>query len=81
MSHTLKITIEIEDNYHDNDGGTKIVKKLCEGLIQGTPHRFSFEELNKMLFLEPRQYYVKGVDFSDLCHDQEILETKILIRG
>ena len=81
MSHTLKINIEVEDGYADNDGGTETVKKLCEGLIQGTPHRFSFEELTKMLYLEGRQYYVRNVDFSDLCHDQEVLVTTIIIRG
>jgi hypothetical protein len=81
MSHTLKITIEIEDGYFDNDGGTETVKRLCDGLIQGTPHKFSFEELNKMLFLEARTYYAKSVDFSDLCFDQEELVTKIVIKG
>ena len=81
MSHKLKITIEIEDDYFDNEGGTEIVKRLCDGVIQRTPHRFSFEELNKMLFLEGRTYYTKSVDFADLCHDQEELETKIVIKG
>jgi hypothetical protein len=81
MSHTLKITIELDDTYEYNDGGTETVKKLCEGLVQATPRKFSFEELNKMLYLEGRTYYAKSVDFADLCHDQEILETKIVIRG
>jgi hypothetical protein len=81
MSHKLKITIELEDDYAYTDGGTETVKKLCDGLIQARPRKFSFEELNKMLFLEGRTYYATSVDFSDLCHDQEKLETKIVIRG
>jgi hypothetical protein len=81
MSHTLKITIELDDNYQDNDGGTETVKKLCDGLIQATPRKFSFEELNKMLFLEARTYYAKSVDFSDLNFSREELETKIVIKG
>jgi len=81
MSHTLKIIIELDDNYQDNDGGTETVKKLCDGLIQATPHKFSFEELNKMLFLEGRTYYAKSVDFADLCFDHEELVTKIVIKG
>jgi hypothetical protein len=81
MAHTLKISIEITDDYFDNEGGAEAVKRLCDGLIQGTPHRFSFEELNKMLFLEARTYYTKSVDFSDLNHSREELVTKIVIKG
>jgi hypothetical protein len=81
MSHTLKITIELEDDYAHTDGGTETVGKLCDGLIQARPRKFSFEELNKMLYLEGRTYYAKSVDFADLCHDQEELETRIIIKG
>jgi hypothetical protein len=81
MSHTLKITIELEDKYFDNDGGTETVRKLCDGLVQSTPRKFSFEELNKMLYLEGRTYYATSVDFADLNHSREELETKIVIRG
>lgn len=81
MSHTLKIIIEIEDGYFNNDGGTETVKRLCDGLIQATPHKFSFEELNKMLFLEARTYYATSVDFSDLNFSREELVTKIVIKG
>jgi hypothetical protein len=81
MSHKLKITIEIEDDYFDNEGGIGVVKKLCDGLVQATPRKFSFEELNKMLFLEGRTYYATSVDFADLNHSREELETKIVIRG
>ena len=81
MSHKLKITIEIEDDYFDNEGGTETVKKLCDGLVQATPHKFSFEELNKMLFLGARTYYATSVDFSDLNHSREELVTTIVIKG
>jgi hypothetical protein len=81
MSHTLKITIELDDTHEYTDGGTETVMKLCDGLIQARPRKFSFEELNKMLYLEGRRYYAKSVDFADLCFGEENLETRIIIKG
>jgi hypothetical protein len=81
MAHRLQITIEIEDTYSDNEGGSDIVKKLCSELTKDSPRNISFEELDKMFFLGARQYHVKNVDFCDYDLSNKDIITKIEING
>lgn len=84
MRHKINFTISIETNDLDHETYMELQQPLYERIVDTEMQSMSFEEINEILKLDERKYYITGIEFPDRRGDEngyEINETKIEIKA
>lgn len=76
MRHKINFTISIETNDLDHETYMDLQGPLYKKIVDNEIIPMSFEEIDEILQLKERKYYITGIEFSDMTADENSFEIK-----
>lgn len=76
MRHKINFTISIETNDLDYETYMELQQPLYKKIVDNEMIPMSFNEINKILELKKKKFYVTGIGFPDMTADENSFEIK-----
>lgn len=76
---TIHFNIKFKVDFVDDNEAKKIIEKFSKLIVEKISQKIDFNEINKILYFDAQQYYIKNIDFSQLDMMSNDLTTTIEI--
>lgn len=76
MRHKINFTISIETNVLDQETYMDLQQPLYEKIVDNEIIPMTFDEIDEILELKNKKFYVTGIEFPDMTADENSFEIK-----